>query len=290
MPSTEVIDLGEVFGDDEDTRQFAERYFRVQHTDLLFANAALFVEGVAERMLVPLFMELKYEKLNSRYVSFLDIGGSHAHRLKPLIEKLRIPTIVITDIDPAEETVADNGRKYWKATANTGQAGLRCGNTTLREWHPKLQNLDDFKAPTADNLTWTGSLDCKVRFAWQLPVAGASNAWPTTFEDSLILTNIEWFKELHKLAEEAEADKAKKNKPLTGALATAARAVADTANHAELLTALHKLMHGSFSKGDFAASIFERVAAGADVTCPKYIADALSWLQDELEPAGGVTP
>ena len=73
-PSTEVVDLGEVFGDDDETRQFAERYFRVQHTDLLFANAALFVEGVAERMLVPLFMELKFEKLNSRYVSFLDIG------------------------------------------------------------------------------------------------------------------------------------------------------------------------------------------------------------------------
>ena len=291
MPSTEVVDLGEVFGGDEDTRQFAERYFRVQHTDLLFANAALFVEGVAERMLVPLFMELKYEKLNSRCVSFLDIGGSHAHRLKPLVEKLRIPTVVITDIDPTEETVATNGRKYWTATANTGQLGLRCGNVTLREWHPKLQNVDDFKAPTPDNLTWTGVPDCKVRFAWQLPVAEAGDQWPTTFEDSLILTNIDWFKGLNKLAEDAEADdKDKKVKPPTGALAAAARAVGGATTHAELLTVLHKLMHGSFSKGDFAASIFERVAAGADVTCPKYIADALTWLQDELDPAGGVTP
>lgn len=301
-PSTEVVDLGEVFGNDDDTRQFAERYFRVQHTDLLFANAALFVEGVAERMLVPLFMELKYEKLNSRYVSFLDIGGSHAHRLKPLVEKLRIPTVVITDIDPTEETVAANGRKYWTATANTGQAGLRCGNATLREWHPKLQNVDDFKAPTADNLTWTGVPDCKVRFAWQLPVAEAGDQWPTTFEDSLILTNIDWFKGLNKLAEEAEVDKdkgkekaededkGKKIKPPTGALAAAAKEVAGAATPAELLTALHQLMRGSFSKGDFAASIFERVAAGADVTCPKYIADALAWLQDELDAAGGVTP
>ena len=291
-PSTEVVDLGEVFGSDDDTRQFAERYFRVQHTDLLFANAALFVEGVAERMLVPLFMELKYEKLNSRYVSFLDIGGSHAHRLKPLVEKLRIPTVVITDIDPTEETIAANGRKYWTATANTGQAGLRCGNATLREWHPKLQKVDDFKAPTADNLTWTGVPDCKVRFAWQLPVAEAGDQWPTTFEDSLILTNIDWFKGLNKLAEEAEADKGKGKKinPPTGALAAAAKEVAGAATPAELLTALHQLMRGSFSKGDFAASIFERVATGADVTCPKYIADALAWLQNELDPAGGVAP
>lgn len=302
-PSTEVVDLGEVFGDDNDTRQFAERYFRVQHTDLLFANAALFVEGVAERMLVPLFMELKYETLNSRYVSLLDIGGSHAHRLKPLVEKLRIPTIVITDIDPTQETInADTGKKSWTATANTGQAGLKCGNATLRQWHPQLETLDDFKTPSASNLTWTGAPDCKVRFAWQLPVGEADNEWPTTFEDSLILTNIEWFKELHKLAEEAQADKAKgkakaactdkatKIKAPSGALASAARAVAGAATHAELLTKLHTLMHGSFNKGDFAASIFERVAAGADVTCPKYIADALTWLQDELDPAGGVEP
>ena len=288
-PSTEVVDLGEVFGSDDDTRQFAERYFRVQHTDLLFANAALFVEGVAERMLVPLFMELKYEKLNSHYVSFLDIGGSHAHRLKPLVEKLRIPTVVITDIDPTEKTVnATTGKKSWTATANTGQADLKCGNATLRQWHPQLQKLEDFKTPTPANLTWTGVPDCRVRFAWQLPVAEAGDQWPTTFEDSLILTNIDWFKGLGKLAEDEEAGE--KITPPTGALAAAAKEVAATKTPAELVQALHKLMHGSFSKGDFAASIFERVAAGADVKCPKYIADALAWLQDELDPAGGVTP
>lgn len=302
MPSTEVVDLGDVFGEDENTRQFAERYFRVQHTDLLFANAALFVEGVAERMLVPLFMELNFEKLNSRYVSFLDIGGSHAHRLKPLVEKLRIPTVVITDIDPTKETLASNGKKYWSATANTGEPGIRCGNSTLRQWHPKLENVNDFKAPTAEELTWDSAPDCKVRFAWQLPIAEAGNEWPTTFEDSLILTNIEWFKALHKSAEETEADdgkgeklpavadKAKKIKPPVGALAAAARVVAGANSHAELLTELHKVIHGSFNKGDFAASIFERIAAGADVRCPTYIADALTWLENELEPAGGAIP
>ena len=93
-PITEVVNLANVFGDDKKTREFAERYFRVQHTDLLFANAAIFVEGVAERMLVPLFMERDFKALNSRYVSFLDIGGSHAHRLKPLVERLRIPTVI----------------------------------------------------------------------------------------------------------------------------------------------------------------------------------------------------
>lgn len=280
MPSTEVVNLGQVFGSDAATRQFAERYFRVQHTDLLFANAAIFVEGVAERMLVPLFIERDFESLNRRYVSFLDIGGSHAHRLKPLVERLRIPTIVITDIDPVEVRISPKTEKKVRvAVANTGQAGLECGNATLRKWHPKLERLDDFKTPKPEQLTWTEA-DCMVRFAWQLPVAEASNTWPSSFEDSLILSNIDWFKALTTTVDKDD----KPVEPPTGALGSAAEAVADAKTHPDLASALHTLMHTSFDKGDFAASIFENVAAGEKIACPKYIADALAWLQAELEP------
>ncbi|MFM0303487.1 AAA family ATPase [Paraburkholderia sediminicola] len=286
MPTAEVINLGQVFGDDTKTRQFAERYFRVQHTDLLFANAAIFVEGVAERMLVPLFIERDYKALNSRYVSFLDIGGSHAHRLKPLVEKLRIPTVIITDIDPTEEKPGKpkkNGESTTTlvAVANTGQAGLHCGNPTLRGWHPKLQMLNDFKNPTDAQLVWTEIEECLVRFAWQLPVAEADGNWPSTFEDSLILTNIPWFKGL--MDEKVDSDGVKV-KPPKGALGSVATRVADAAGVPDLLGALHKLMHDSFNKGDFAASIFEMVSTEEPVVCPKYIADALVWLQTQLEP------
>lgn len=285
MPTTEVVNLGQVFGSDGATRQFAERYFRVQHTDLLFANAAIFVEGVAERMLVPLFVERDYESLNRRYISFLDIGGSHAHRLKPLIERLRIPSIVITDIDPVEVKIGAKGQPVRVAVANTGQAGLECGNATLRNWHPKLVHLDDFKVPTPDHLTWTEVAECVVRFAWQLPVAEAGGTWPSSFEDSLILGNIEWFKAL---SEEKVGKDGKKVKPPIGALGAAAATVSEAKTHPELASALHALMHDSFSKGDFAASIFEMVAAGEPIVCPKYIADALAWLQAQLEPNADV--
>lgn len=283
MPTTEVVNLGVVFGDDDVTRMFAERYFRVQHTDLLFANAAIFVEGVAERMLVPLFMERDYEALNRRYVSFLDIGGSHAHRLKPLVERLRIPTVVITDVDPVEESLGEKGKKVYTAVANVGQAGLLCGNATLRNWHPKLEKLDELSAPTPDQLTLDRD-DCRVRFAWQLPVPAASNVWPSTFEDSLVLQNIDWFKGL-----KAKVDKdGKPLEPPTGALGAVATKVDEAVDHVDMAAALHKLMHKSFSKGDFAASLFENVAGGAPITCPKYIADALSWLQEQLEPTTDV--
>jgi predicted ATP-dependent endonuclease of OLD family len=285
MPTTEIVNLGQVFGNDDATRKFAERYFRVQHTDLLFANAAIFVEGVAERMLVPLFMERDYKILNSRYVSFLDIGGSHAHRLKPLIERLRIPTIVITDIDPVEAKAGVKGKIVYTAVANTGQAGLQCGNATLRNWHPKLEKLEDFNAPTSEHLTWTEA-ECMVRFAWQLPITEASNTWPSSFEDSLILSNIDWFKALTTTLDKDGTPV----EPPIGAIGAAATKVAEATTHLELASALHALMHKSFNKGDFAASIFESVAAGEAIACPKYIADALAWLQAQLEPTMDVEP
>jgi hypothetical protein len=285
MPSTEVVNLGQVFGSDDITRQFAERYFRVQHTDLLFANAAIFVEGVAERMLVPLFMERDYESLNRRYVSLLDIGGSHAHRLKPLVERLRIPTVVITDIDPVEVKLGAKGQTVRVAVASTGQADLECGNATLRNWHPRLFKLDDFKSPTTEHLTWDEVADCTVRFAWQLPVTEADDTWPSSFEDSLILSNLEWFKDLASVKVDKDG---KTVEPPTGALGAAAATVADAKTLPDLASALHALMHKSFNKGDFAASIFELVAAGEPIACPKYIANALEWLQGQLEPSADV--
>lgn len=298
-PITEVVNLADVFGNDKKTREFAERYFRVQHTDLLFANAAIFVEGVAERMLVPLFMERDFKALNSRYVSFLDIGGSHAHRLKPLVERLRIPTIIITDIDPSavkDGKLKKDGTPSKKlvAVANNGQKDLQCGNQTLRGWHPKLKNLDDFKEPTETTLVWNEIEGCPVRFSWQLPITEHKDCWPSTFEDSLILTNLSWFKgllndesdEYEEQDEEEHEDEYEKQTP-KGALGSIAKLVEKEISAQQLLEELHKLMHGSFNKGNFAANMFELISSGEDIKCPEYIKSALTWLQVQLEPSNG---
>ncbi|GIU32505.1 AAA family ATPase [Shewanella sp. MBTL60-007] len=281
MPCAEIISLGEVFGNDEETRLFAERYFRVQHTDLLFANAAIFVEGVAERMLVPLFVERDFKELSNQYVSFLDIGGSHAHRLRPLIEKLRIPTVVITDIDPVEVTKNKKGKTIRTAVANTGQPNLECGNPTLNIWHPRLTKLEDFKNPEDTVLIRSEGEDYKVRFAWQLPVLEADACWPSSFEDSLILSNISWFRGLSEKKLDEDGNKLKKP---TGALGAIVKKVAEGKSNTDLAKALHELMHKSFNKGDFAATIFENIASGEKINCPNYIAEALAWLQKQLKP------
>jgi len=275
-PITEVVNLADVFGNDKKTREFAERYFRVQHTDLLFFKA-----------------------LNSRYVSFLDIGGSHAHRLKPLVERLRIPTVIITDIDPSavkDGKLKKDGKpsKRLVAVANTGQKDLQCGNQTLRGWHPKLKQLDDFKEPTDSTLVWNKIEGCPVRFSWQLPIAEHQDCWPSTFEDSLVLTNLPWFKGLLKNESDEEEEKDEEEyeyeyerETPKGALGSIAQLTAKDISAQQLLGELHTLMHGSFNKGNFAANIFELISSGEDIKCPEYIKSALTWLQAQLEPSNG---
>ena len=284
-PSTEVVNLGDAFGSDVETRTFAERYFQVQHTDLLFADAAIFVEGTAERMLVPLFIARDFEKLAKKCVSFLDIGGSHAHRLRPLVERLGIPTTVITDLDPVIPKKTADDKTVWTAVHIAGQPDLASGNDTLTSWHPQLTDFNGYGAPTDGALLWTSPGGLRVRFAWQLPVVAASNEWPSSFEDALILANIPWFKKLGETVD----DKGKKKKP-KGALGKVVELVVDHPNHADLLKALHDLMHSSFKKGDFAATLFEMLNAGEALACPGYIKDALTWLSAELKVAAEETP
>jgi hypothetical protein len=177
-PSTEVVDLGEVFGDDDETRHFAERYFRVQHTDLLFANAALFIEGVAERMLVPLFMELQYEKLNSRYVSFLDIGGSHAHKLKPSSSFGFRQSSSPTSINRVESWPQGQD-------ALDGHGEHRSGWPKKRQCHAarmaQLQNVEDFRRQRPPNSSGPAprTARCALHGNCRLPRRAANGRLPS---------------------------------------------------------------------------------------------------------------
>jgi predicted ATP-dependent endonuclease of OLD family len=144
VPTSVVINLSQVFGTEDDTHKFVKRYLRATHCDLFFADAAILVEGSAERMLVPHFIRHHYEKLHCFYVTLLEIDGGHAHTLRELIEHLGLITLIITDLDSVEPT----GRH--KATPAKRGDGLLTSNATLKSWHPCETSLDkllDIKNP-----------------------------------------------------------------------------------------------------------------------------------------------
>ena len=100
QPGTVKIDEKQV--SEEDAMTFLKRYLRLTHCDLFFADAAILVEGTVEKLLLPKIIEKSAPALKQSYLTILEVGGAYAHRFVGLLKFLRIPYLVITDIDSVE--------------------------------------------------------------------------------------------------------------------------------------------------------------------------------------------
>ena len=269
IPSSTVVNLSNTFGDGTETSKFAARYIKSTHCDLFFADAAILVEGSAERMLVPHFIRDKFPELDQSYISLLEIGGSHAHRLRPLLETLGLLSLIITDLDSIGETSAgknppERGKKY------------RTGNTTLNEWIPgekepsKPRSLDELLDCSDDDKQ---SENKQIRVAYQCPVklkykddTDEEETIPYTFEDSLALTNVELFKNyqapkglLKKLKEALEKE-----------------TLSEASNKMfESVTAKHS------NKAEMALELLY-LTEPSELETPAYISEGLKWLEVKL--------
>lgn len=100
VSTSNVVNLS-VFYDSTDSgeRSFLERYLKLTHCDLFFADAAVLVEGNVERILLPQMIAKAAPRLQPTYLTLLEIGGAFGHKFKALIEFLGLTTLIITDLD-----------------------------------------------------------------------------------------------------------------------------------------------------------------------------------------------
>ena len=262
LPTATVVNLSKTFGEHEETLKFAARYFRTTHCDLFFADAAILVEGSAERMLLPHFIREKFPKLDQSHISLLEIGGAHAHRLEPLLKILGLLSLVVTDLDSIQEAGPA------KARPERGK-GYRTGNTTLKDWVPKKETLDDLINLSDDAKQTENGL---VRAAYQCPISveykegeSEGEAIPYTFEDSLALTNLALFR--------GYIEPVGLLKKLQAALGQ------DTLEDAskDMFCNLEK-----GSKAEMALDLLYRTDPN-QLNPPDYIEDGLRWLEKKLE-------
>lgn len=259
VPCVTVVNLSKTFGQEIDTSKFASRYLKATHCDLFFADAAILVEGPAERMLIPHFIQHKYSTLNSRYITLLEIGGSHAHRLKPLIENLGLLTLVITDVDSIGQS--DNRKVLPKRSQN-----YRSGNNTLKEWLPCKDKLDDLLNATEQDKI---SKDSFVRVAYQCAFKiqfcnSEQEALPYTFEDALVLSNIDLFKGMSSA---------------TGLTKKMVDAITNNKFDEVCQAMFDALSNGK--KAEMALNLLYMNDL-QNLTPPAYITEGLDWLQKEL--------
>ncbi len=270
IPISNVINLSNTFGEGKETKQFVTRYIRLTHCDIFFADAVVFVEGPAEKILVPSFFV--EAGLDSHYISVIEVNGRHAHSFRSLIDKIGIPTLIVTDIDATAEPDEEDGKKKRKAVITAKGKGYETGNPSIQAWLPSKKRIDDLIA-----LDENDKVIGNVRIAYQTPIyvkwaeeEEYTEICPYTFEDALIFSNLKLFRQ----------DRLGK----MGAITTIANLL-ERANSAEGLQqeVFEKLERkGGFQKADFANSLLYKEEF-CNIKAPAYIQEGLKWLKQCLD-------
>lgn len=264
-PTACVVNLSSVFGEPDQTAKFVARYLKATHCDLFFADAAVFIEGSAERILMPHFVEQveAFEYLRSCYITWLEVGGSHAHRFKGLVETLGLTTLIVTDLD-AKDPKTDKVEKPVLGK------GLEARNETLRTWAPKQTAVDALMKLEEKDKALVYPNGYAVRAAYQtgakLKIGTADvDVHANTFEDALLYQNFEFFK----------------GRKATG-LAGKFQKIADDAKDADdLVLRVAQAIHDG-DKAEFALELLFSDDV-EKLSVPAYIEHGLLWLKEQLE-------
>ncbi len=265
VPISSVVNLSTVFGKPNETQKFVARYLKATHCDLFFADGVVLLEGAAERILIPHWVrELsQYEYLKSRYITYLEIGGSHAHKLKPLLEALGLCTLIITDIDVKE------AKSEKKAIPERGK-NLRTRNQTLKNWIPEEENFEKLLDKKGDDLVKNNPNGCGIRVVYQQPITvnfktKSEEVLANTFEDALFYENIELFCG---------------DGVLTGLAKKFSAAANESNNHCELKKKILESIEGG-NKAEFSLDLLGLLSD--KFKTPSYINQGLEWLCQRLQ-------
>ena len=264
------------------SRDFLERYLKLTHCDLFFADAAVLVEGNVERLVMPQMIAKAAPGLRSCYLSVLEIGGAYAHLFRTLIEFLGITTLVVTDLDsvigpvdtdehediePAEVD-DDEGEAAAGSTCTPETPDAVTSNQMLAQWLPGRNRIDELLAIDVAGKTLAAdafglgavrvTYPCTVDLTFngeQLQRAGR------TLEVAFAFDNLDWTQEA------GNAD-----------LKLRVRA---PQNLEHLARRLHEKVHSSnYRKTDFALALLAKDPGAWNV--PQYIAEGLEWLETTL--------
>jgi len=286
--STDVLNLSAFYSSSPNDRDFLERYIKLTHCDLFFADAAILVEGNVERLLLPVMIENGAESLTSASLCILEVGGAFGHKFRSLIEFLGLAALVITDLDsvvavdaagvdededtefevPSHEDKDRVVTKLGRACLPS-VAGALTSNQTLIQWLPKKQRIDELiAANVADKLfVDAGVGKCKVRVCYQVPTdvewnGATEKLCGRTLEESFALENAAWCQ---------HRDRRHLGLRLNPA----------PGDSRELAAGLHKRVAGkSFDKTKFALGVLTQ--SPTDWNIPLYIKEGLDWIPSQI--------
>jgi predicted ATP-dependent endonuclease of OLD family len=251
LPNAVIIENDETTRDE--ALEFLKRYLRLTHCDLFFADAAVIVEGAVEKLLMPTIIDKAASRLRTSYLTILEIGGAYAHRFDELLSFLRIPYLIITDLDSVEHT-----RNHPACRADT--AGALTSNATLKQFL-RVNSVAELIALTNEQKI-SADKNRYITFQSDVNVADAGtefNMRPRTLEEAFVYENFGFYRD----------EKFKLGVTIPTDLVQAYDAI------------YKRIKSDNFKKTDFAMSV---LASKDDWQVPAYIVEGLNWLENRLHP------
>ena len=237
--------------------KFIKKHIKYKVSELFFSDAIIFVEGITEETLLNYYID-KDNDLNKYYISIFNINGAHGLVYHNLIKLLKIPTVVITDLDI-------------KRTQDEKDAFTQINNLTNRE----TTNKTIFKYHNQDSISDIPEFfeDENIYITFQSQKI--ESFYATSFEEAFILEN----HDNDILNEVLKTLKPKIYKDIVG----------EQENRDNLKNNSYKLqIKLSNSKSDFANELLYQLSINEDPNkepkLPKYIQNAIDWLKHKLKP------
>ena len=195
--------------------QFVKQYLSTESAELFFADKAIFIEGISEGMLMQYFIsqfdcsklaeetknkekdpqfKASYVPLAAQNVAIVQ-AGANAKAFRHFLEFLKIPSLIITDIDTIKPKQTSKGKRYEAAAVKDIEV---CGtsNETIKYYlaAPKRKDEKD-----VEYTKWLAnmlhhrlnSISSNIQIAYQKEENGYQ---ARSFEDAFINVNIEQIK------------------------------------------------------------------------------------------------
>lgn len=168
---------------------FIKKHIKFKVSELFFADYAIFVEGVTEYTLLQYYIE-KNSVLSKYFGTVLLVDGCHSKMYENLIRLLKIPTLIITDLDikREEKEKSENQDCCYVQIDKANIADRNTTNESLKHFYCASGKAASTKILKISDMIKKGYITKnKLIIATQLRVI--ENYYATSFEESFILTN-----------------------------------------------------------------------------------------------------
>lgn len=170
----------------DDSKKHIMKFLDVTKSDMLFAKKIIFVEGLAEKLILPKFLEKEGYSYENEHISIIDIGGKHFKYFIDIYEDSNInkKILCITDKDFKVNCKDDLSKISNFVPQHISKLLIKKGKKVIKKELILRKSLEIKKYRLKTDFK-------KVYFVRNNIAIVCQNTYGSTFEDELFLANMD---------------------------------------------------------------------------------------------------